>query len=486
MKLSEYASHDGLALAELVRTREVSARELAETALRAVDALNPQLNAVIGKVPHETERALGALPSLPPDAPFLGVPFLIKDIGSHFANVTTELGSRFMRGLVLPFDNELAVRFKQAGVVAIGRSNVPEFGANVSTEPVKDGPTHNPWNPRHTPGGSSGGAAAAVAAGIVPVAHANDGGGSIRAPASCCGLFGLKPSRHRNPFGPDQDEGIFGLGVEHIVSRTVRDSAAMLDATHGSDVGARYLLQPPAIPFAESARRDPARLRIAFSTRAPAGAPDVHPECRAAVLNAVRLCERLGHEVFEAAPDVTHEETCSIFRDVAGPYLAAAFAAASAAMGRTVGPDTVEATTRAIIAHGSRMSAIEFVNAIGVVNAVSRRLGQFFQTCDVWLSPVLTTPPPPLGVLDANDASLDAHAWIRKIMDTCAFCAMFNGSGQPAMSVPLHWTADGLPVGAHFVGRFGGESTLFSLAGQLEREQPWIARIPPISARRLD
>jgi amidase len=467
MKLSEYASHDGLALAELVRTREVSARELAQTALRAIDALNPQLNAVIGTVPDETERALGALSSLPPGAPFLGVPFLIKDIGSHFANVTTELGSRFMHGLVLPFDNELAVRFKQAGVVAIGRSNVPEFGANVSTEPVKDGPTHNPWNLRHSPGGSSGGSAAAVAAGIVPVAHANDGGGSIRAPASCCGLFGLKPSRHRNPFGPDQDEGIFGLGVEHIVSRTVRDSAAMLDATHGADVGARYLLKPPEIPFAESARRDPGKLRIAFSTRAPAGAPDVHSECRTAVLNAAKLCERLGHDVFEAAPDVTHEETCSIFRDVAGPYLAAAFAAASAAMGRTVGPDTVEATTRAII-------------------ALSRRLGHFFETCDVWLSPVLTTPPPLLGVLDANDESLDARAWIRKIMDTCAFCAMFNGSGQPAMSVPLHWSADGLPVGVHFVGRFGDESTLFSLAGQLERAQPWIARIPPISARRLD
>jgi amidase len=483
MKLSEYASLDGVALAALVRRGEVTPRELADTALAAIARLNPTLNAVLGPVPEETARNLAALDR---GAPFAGVPFLIKDIGSHYANVTTELGTRLFRGLSLPFDSELAVRFRRAGLVAVGRSNIPEFGASVSTEPVKDGPTRNPWNLGRTAGGSSGGAAAAVAAGLVPVAHANDGGGSIRAPASACGVFGLKPSRFRNPFGPDQDEAIFGLGCELVVSRSVRDSAAMLDATHGADVGARYRLPDPAIPYAASAERDPPRLRIAFSTRAPDGAPETHPECRAAVLAAARLCESFGHDVFEAAPDVTHEESCTVFRDVAAPYLVTAVGMLAPMLGRAVGRETVESTSRALLEHGRRMSAVDLTVAMGVMNTVARKLGHFFEHCDVWMSPVFTRPPLELGVLNADEAGLDAHGWIRKIMDFCAFCPMFNASGQPAMSVPLHWTADGLPVGVQFAGRFADESTLLALAGQLERAQPWRGRVPPISARHLD
>lgn len=482
MKLSEYAAYDALGLAALVKQRQVSARELAETARAAIDRLNGTLNAVIAPVPEETERSLQAGP--PPGA-FEGVPFLIKDVGSHYANVPSEFGSRLFEGLTFPYDNELAARFKRTGTVAVGRSNIPEFGASISTEPAWRGPTRNPWNTAHTPGGSSGGACAAVASGMVPIAHANDGGGSIRVPASCCGLFGLKPSRSRQPWGPDQDEGIFGLGSEHIVSRTVRDSAAMLDATAGADVGARYLLPTPSISFLEASLRDPRQLRIAFSVAPPAGAPALHPECRQATLDAARLCEDLGHEVFEAAPEITHEESCAIFRDVAAPYLVAAVDALGPLVGREVSRKTIEATSLAILKHGRSMSAADLAHAFGVVNTVSRKLGQFFESCDLWLTPVMACPPPKLGVLNANEEGVDAHQWIRKLMDVAPFCAMFNGSGQPAMSAPLHWTSDGLPVGVHFAARFADEVTLFALAGQLERARPWSGRTPPVSIARL-
>ncbi|MFO1467056.1 MAG: amidase family protein [Steroidobacteraceae bacterium] len=483
MKLSEYAALDGLALAGLVKAGQVTARELADTAQRAVDRLNGTLNAVIAPVPEETARTLREGPGR---GAFEGVPFLIKDIGSHYANVPSECGSRLFAGVAFPYDSELAARFKRAGLVAIGRSNIPEFGASVSTESIATGATRNPWNLSRTPGGSSGGAAAAVAAGLVPVAHANDGGGSIRAPASCCGLFGLKPSRGRQPSGPDQDEGIFGLGCELVVSRSVRDSAAMLDATAGPDIGARVMLPEPPTSFLEASIREPARLRIAFSVTPPAGSPAVHAECRKAVLDAAALCESLGHDVFEAAPAVTHEECCAVFRDVAAPMLAVAAGMVCGATGRKVGPDTLEATTRALYEHGSRMTAVDFALALGNVNAVSRKLGHFFTRCDLWLSPVLTSPPLPLGVLNANEAGLDAPGWIRKLMDFAAFCPMFNGSGQPAMSVPLHLTADGLPVGVQFAARLGEEATLLALAGQLERARPWRDRWPGTSVRHID
>ncbi|HVW69622.1 MAG TPA: amidase family protein [Steroidobacteraceae bacterium] len=482
MKIAEYARLDGLGLAELVKSGQVSARELASTALAAIDQLNVEINAVIAKVPEETERSLREGPG---KGAFEGVPFLIKDVGSHYANVPAECGSRLFEGIAFPYDSELAARFKKSGVVAVGRSNIPEFGASVSTEPVKHGPTRNPWNTLHTPGGSSGGAAAAVACGMVPVAHANDGGGSIRAPASCCGVFGLKPSRGRQPFGPDQDEGIFGLGCELIVSRSVRDSAAMLDATAGSDIGARYLLPSPPISYLEAARRDPRRLRIAFSVTPPEGAPPLHPECRQAVLDAARLCEQLGHDVFEASPDVTHEESCAVFRDIAAPVIAVAVKMVRQMTGREVTPQNFEATTRAILRHGAAMSAVDLAEAIGVANTVSRKLGRFFTSCDIWMTPVLSSPPLPLGVLNANEEGVDAAQWIRKLMDFCAFCSMFNASGQPAMSVPLHWSAAGLPVGVQFVGHLADELTLFGLAGQLERARPWAGRIPPLSATRL-
>lgn len=482
MKVSEYARYDALGLGELVNSGQVSPRELVAAAQVAIERLNGEINAVIAAVPAETERALREGPG---SGAFAGAPFLIKDVGAHFANVPSECGSRLFDGVMFPYDNELAARFKRSGVVAVGRSNIPEFGASISTEPVKHGPTRNPWNPAHSAGGSSGGAAAAVAAGLVPVAHANDGGGSIRAPASCCGVFGLKPTRGRQPWGPDQDEGIFGLGCEHIVSRSVRDTAAMLDATSGADVGARLLLPAPAVPFLHSAQHDPPRLRIAFSTQSPEGAPAAHAECRQAVLDAAQLCEQLGHDVFEGAPEVTHEESCSVFRDVAAPVMAAAVDMVCAMTGRRVGPENFEATSRALLEHGRGMSAVQLAAALGVVNAVSRKLGRFFTGCDVWLTPVLAAPPLPLGVLNADEEGVDAVQWIRKLMDVAPFCAMFNASGQPAMSMPLHWSARGLPIGVQFAGRFAEENTLLALAGQIERARPWSGQAPPLSATRL-
>ncbi|MEZ5983608.1 MAG: amidase [Parvularculaceae bacterium] len=476
MNLAEYARHDATALAELVRNREVKAKELAELAYEAISLVNGDLNAVIEETRNEALRTLseGA-----PAGPFEGVPFLVKDVGMHYAGVPSEMGSRLLKGVSMPTDSELAARCKRAGLVLVGRTNIPELGANASTEPVLNGPTHNPWNLANSPGGSSGGAAAAVAAGITPIAHANDGGGSIRIPAGLCGLFGLKPTRGRHPWGPDVDEGIFGLGVEHVVTRTVRDSAAFLDAVHGSDIGARYLLQKPDISFLEASRRDPRRLKIAFCVDSPDGAQPVDSVCRQAVLDTAKFCEELGHDVFEAKPDIAFEESCAIFRDVGAPGIAAGMLAASAQLARPINADTVEPTSRALIRRGQEMSAIDFAGAFALMNNVSRRLGHFFTSCDIWLTPVITLPVLPLGRLNAQDESLDAAGWVRKIMEITPFTAMFNGSGQPAMSVPVQWTADGQPIGMHFVARFAEETTLFSLAGQIERARPWIGRTPP-------
>lgn len=478
MKLSEYARHDAVALADLVRSKQVKAGELVELAYEASALVNGDVNAVIEETRYEAERTLkeGV-----PAGPFEGVPFLVKDVGMYYAGVPSEMGSRLMKGVAKPTDSELALRCKQAGLVLVGRTNIPEFGASISTEPLAYGATHNPWNLANSAGGSSGGAAAAVAAGITPIAHANDGGGSIRIPAACCGLFGLKPTRGRHPSGPDIDEGIFGLGSEHVVTRTVRDSAVMLDAVHGSDTGARYLLPAPAISFLEASRRDPARLRIAFSTDSPPGAPSVDAMTRQALLDTAKLCEQLGHDVFEAAPDITVEESCTIFRDNVAPYFAAGVLQASEQLGRPINSETLEATSRALLLRGQEMSAVDFAKVCGLVNQVSRRLGHFFTSCDVWLSPVLTVAEIPLGTLNADDESLDATQWVRKLLEFAPFSAMFNASGQPAMSVPVQWSSEGQPIGMQFAARFGDEVTLFSLAGQLERAQPWKDRAPGCS-----
>jgi amidase len=477
MKLTDYTAFDGLGLAQLVRSKEVSAEELLRCALTAFERANPKLNAVIGTLEAEAQAAVAR--GLP-QGPFTGVPFLIKDLVIHAANVPCEMGSRLARGVVFPHDTSLMARFRKAGVVTFGRTNAPEFGFNASTEPVLKGATRNPWNLEHSPGGSSGGSAAAVMAGIVPLAHANDGGGSIRIPAASCGVFGLKPTRGRTPLGPDTGEALNGLGIEHVISRSVRDSAAMLDATQGGDVGDPYQIAPPTRPYLEEVAREPGRLRIALC-RTPASGVPVSPECVAAVEDVARLCQSLGHEVIEAAPRYDVAQFDHANGVIWSTNLVLFAEGVSQAMGRPVGEETLEATTWACVQYGRTLKALDVQLALAALNQVTRTVSSFFVEHDVLLTPVMAQPPLKLGVLNAN-ARLSAQEWLRHIFTLCPFTALFNATGQPAMSVPLHWSAQGLPIGAHFAGRWGDEATLFRLAGQLERARPWATRRPPVHA----
>ena len=475
MKPSEYTALDGVALADLVARRQVTAAELAATARAAIDDVNPRLNAVIGRIDAVADEALAH----PKPGPFSGVPFLIKDIGMHYADIPHEMGSRFAEGFRFPHDTELAVRFKRAGLVTLARTNTPEFGCNASTEPVSKGPSRNPWNPAHSTGGSSGGSAAAVAAGVVPFAHANDGGGSIRIPASCCGLVGLKPSRGRMPSGPDTDDLIFGMGAELVVSRTVRDSAAVLDATHGPDVGARIMLPSPAAPYRELIERPPARLKIAYTLTSPEGAVPMHPDCRAGVERTAKLLAGLGHIVEEASPVFDHEGACLNFLDLASAFFGGGIGIIQQLTGRVPSRENLEATTLAIYEYGQRQTAFHLGGAFARINQLSRLMGTFFTSYDLWLTPTMAVPPLALGVLDAT-AELGAADWIKRVLSFAPFTAPFNATGQPAISVPLHQAADGLPIGIHFVGRLGDEATLLQIARQLEEAAPWVGRRPGI------
>lgn len=479
MHLDEYSRFDAVGLAELLRRKEVKPEELLQAALDGIARVNPKLNAVID-VREADARA--ALKQGVPDGPFQGVPFLVKDLVLHGAGVPTDLGSRLARGMVFPHDSVLAERFRQAGLVVLGRTNTPEFGNNATTEPVLHGPTHNPWNPQHSPGGSSGGSAAAVAAGIVPAAHGNDGGGSLRIPAGHCGLFGMKPTRGRISIGPDTGEALNGMGVEHVLSRSVRDSAALMDATHGPAAGDPYFAPPPERPYLEEVRRKPGRLRIAVTRTAFSGKP-IHPDCIAAVDSAAKLCAELGHEVVEAWP--VHDVS-QLTRAITTVWCAAMTAWADTlgpALGRKAGPDTLESTTWAVVQRGRELKVADLQNALGVFNHVCRAVGAFFTQHDVLLTPTAAEPPPKLGVLDAN-VPRSAEEWYAYLFDFIPFTALFNVTGQPAMSVPLHWNPAGLPVGVQFAGRYADEATLFRLAGQLEEARPWAGRRPPVHVTR--
>jgi amidase len=477
MNLVEYASYDALGLAELVRNKQVAAAELRDCAMEAIELLNPAINAIVATTPEEAANALARDAG---DAPFAGVPFLIKDLGVAYAGVPSEGGCRLLKDMIAPHDSELATRHKRAGFVTIGRTNTPEIGNNASTEPLANGPTRNPWDVRRSAGGSSGGAAAAVAAGITPIAHASDGGGSIRVPASNCGVFGLKPTRGRNPSGPDLDELLFGLVNDHAVSRTVRDSAAMLDATAGREIGSRVFIPPPMGSFLAASKHDPRRLRIAFTVQPPRNGGRAHADCAAMIADVAALCHDLGHEVVEGAPDIDLSEVSHVFLVLAAVAVRQMVAAIRQFTGRQANHDSLEATTLKILEFGESCTAADLAGAFDVLHRICRSLGAFFTSCDVWLSPVLAIPPPALGYLNGDDASLSGMEWISKIMTVCPYTAMFNQSGQPAMSVPLHWNADGLPIGSQFAGHLGAEETLFSLAGQLERARPWAHRRPPV------
>jgi amidase len=475
--MNDFSHLDATAMAELVRRKEIKPIELVEAAIERIERLNPRLNAVVRPMYAEARELAnsGAIP----EGPFTGVPFLLKDLMAAYAGVPMTSGSRFLRDLVPDHDSELVRRLRRAGLVVLGKTNTPELGVLPTTEPHLFGPCRNPWDLGRTTGGSSGGSSAAVAARLVPMAHANDGGGSIRIPASCCGLFGLKPTRARNPLGPDVGDVMSGLIAEHAVTISVRDSAALLDATSGPDLGDPYWAPPPARPFREEVGADPGRLRIAFTT-ATLTEGTVHPDCVAAVQDAAALCRTLGHVVEEAAPGVSGDMVSQSFITLWSAGFAWVVESMAFVTGRTPTADQFEPLTWAIFEMGRQHTAAGYLAALQRLQLVSRQIAHFFTSYDLWLTPTLAEPPLPLGAFDSTPDN--PLAGLFRAATFVPFTPLCNITGQPAMSVPLFWNAEGLPIGTHFVGRFGDEATLFRLAAQLEAVRPWGGRRPPLAA----
>jgi len=471
MAFKEYSDYDGLGLAELVRTRQVTPTELLDEAIARTEALDPQLNAVV--VRHD-DHARKQIEAGLPDGPFKGVPFLLKDL-DLLAGTRTTFGASAYKDFVAPHTGTLASRFLAAGVTIYGKSASPEFGLMPTTESRLHGPTRNPWNLDHSAGGSSGGAAAAVAARILPVAHASDGGGSIRIPASACGLFGLKPTRARNPIGPDRGEGWGGLACGHVVSVTVRDSAAMLDALHGPEPSSPYVAPPPERPFAEEVGRDPGRLRIAFTDVSTYGEP-IDPEVAAAVRATAQLLEGLGHVVEQRAPRLP-ADPADVIATIVACNTGLTLQLAEQLFGRPMTERDFEVLTLASAGNARKASGIDYCAAQLGGFQIARALSEFFADVDVFLSPTLCTPPLRIGEIDTMASDLSGiRPLLRRYIPGTSLC---NLSGQPAMSVPLAWSASGLPIGMMFAGRFGDEATLLRLAFQLEQQQPWKTRLPP-------
>ncbi len=471
--LPDYDRYDGIGLAGLVKARQASSGELLELAMQRVEQRNPATNAVVNRMYDQAKAAIAAgLPT----GPFTGVPYLLKDLGPLYAGTVSTFGSSIFRNFVPDHDSEMVVRMKRAGLVIFGKTHSPEFGLSTSSESRLFGATHNPWNPEYSAGGSSGGSAAAVAAGMLPMAHGTDGGGSIRIPASCCGLFGLKPTRARTPFGPDFGERWSGLASAHAITRSVRDSAALLDATSGPDIGDPYWAPPPSRPYLAEVGADPGRLRIAFTTKAWNGHA-VDPECVAAVAKAAKLCESLGHHLEEASPAIDEAARSKAVRIIVTSQTRAVLQRAVAVLGREATPEDVETITWGYAEFGRQFSASDYAGAIDVLHRTGRVVGRFFTRYDMLLTPTMCTPPHKLGVISMMRTDTDAYR--EALFGDIAFTSPFNTSGNPAMSVPLHWSPTGLPVGVQFVAPFGDEATLFRLAAQLEAAQPWADRRPP-------
>lgn len=474
--MDDVARLDATGQAALVRSGEVTPAELVDAAIDRIERVNPALNAVVTPM-YDIARDLAAGP--PGDGPFAGVPFLLKDLAAEYQGVPMAEGCRFLGDYVSPHDSELVRRYKRAGLIAIGKTNTPELGLLPVTEPAFSGITRNPWDADRTPGGSSGGSAAAVAAGMVPMAHANDGGGSIRIPAACCGLFGLKPTRARNPLGPDYGDVFAGMVAEHVVSRSVRDSAAALDATAGPDLGDPYHAPPPARRYLDEVGADPGRLRIAFTARAPSGVP-IDPACIEAVQDTAALCVDLGHDVEEAEPRLSSEHLAHGFANVWSAGCAWAIEDWARRTGQKPSPDDFEPMTWAFYQRGKSVGAAEFLLSMQDLQRLARDIARFQQDYHLLLTPTTGEPPVPLGSFDAPaDAPL---AGMRRAFTFSPFTPLANATGQPSMSVPLYWTADGLPIGSQFTARFGDEATLFRLAAQLEAARPWRDRWPALSA----
>ncbi len=471
MNQSDYLSHDALGLSGLIRTGQVTAAEVLEAALARAEAVNPRINALTTSM-AEAARAL--VKNGPPSGPLSGAPFLLKDLSAQVAGVPTSAGSRLMAGVIPAADNAIVSSYRAAGLVMFAKTNTPEFGLEPVTEPELFGPCRNPWDLDRTSGGSSGGAGAAVAAGIVPAAHASDGGGSIRIPAACCGLFGLKPTRGRVSVAP-ANEGWGGFSIQHAVTRTVRDSAALLDAVCAPQPGDPYWATPPETPYLDEVGRDPGALRIGFITGG-INVPAIDPECSGAVISAARLCESLGHHVFEARLDWDYPRVQIAAGVIVASSLAATLDNEALRRGQPVEQGEVEPGTWAFQAHGRSIPASVYIQALQTAPAFGRAAARSFQDFDMLLLSTLGSPAVPIGWLREGGPEDFSPRLFQFMPNTQAF----NVSGQPAMTVPLAWSAQGLPIGVQFVARAGEEGTLFRLAGQLERASPWADRRPPL------
>ncbi|CRK56191.1 Aspartyl-tRNA(Asn) amidotransferase subunit A @ Glutamyl-tRNA(Gln) amidotransferase subunit A [Alloactinosynnema sp. L-07] len=470
------AKFDAVSLAELVHLRVVRPVELVRDAIERIESLDPMLNAVIAT---GYERAVDTACRMDPDRPFAGVPILIKDLFAEVDGMPCSEGSAFLRGHVSSGDQEYVRRLRVAGFVVMGKTNVPEFGMVPTVEPRLYGPTANPWDLTRTPGGSSGGSAAAVAAGMVPVAHGNDVGGSLRIPASCCGLFGLKPARARNPLGPRYGDAFLGLLTDHVLTRTVRDSAALLDVTAGPAPGDPYRASPHDGAWAAEVGRSPGRLRIAVTRRTPEGHP-VHPDCLAALDAAVDLLESLGHHVFERdLTELTPDVGTAIGR-MYGASLDWAIRCRAAELGREPAPGDLEPLTQLYWERGRQVTGGDLLLAATTIQRFTREVAAAMADFDLWLSPTLAQPPPFLGAMagdDPTETERVAAGFVAFPLITA------NLTGRAAMSVPLFRTAGGLPIGVHLLG--SGEATLLRLAAQLEQARPWATDWPPMSTPGL-
>ena len=490
----EYLRHDAVGLAALVRRREIRPVELLEAAIARIERHNPALNAVV-RTRFEAARAETAAVDL--DAPLAGVPFLVKDLLATIANEPTGAGNRVLATMPMPRDSEMVRRYRGAGLVMAARTSTPEFGLTPYTEAEVYGPARNPWNTAHTPGGSSGGSAAAVAARMVPLASGGDGGGSIRIPASCCGLFGLKPSRGGTPTGPMFGELWHGFAIEHAISRTVRDSAALLDATWGADGGAPCAAPHRERPFVDEVGIDPGRLRIAFTSQ-PLFGQRVHNDCLEGLRFTAKLLESLGHEVVEAAPAIDGAACAQAFVTVLAGEVRAEIEAMAPLLGRAPQASDFEAATWCIGLLGRSLRAADAAGASRTLQLAARKMAPFFERHDVLLTPTLAAPPPRIGELQPTPRerrsmrlinALNA-GWLlqmagmvkqmaERTFDFMPYTPLFNATGQPAMSVPLHWNGACLPIGMQFVGRLGDDARLLRLAGQLEQARPWRDRVAP-------
>ena len=473
---AEYEQYDALGLAELVRRNEVTPGELLDAAIERVEARNPAVNAVTMKLYDYGRKAIA---DGLPDGPFRGVPFLMKDLTSPVAGVPMTRGSKYFADTPpSAIDSEHVRRLKKAGLVIFGRTNTCELGLSLTCEPQLHGPTRNPWNLAHISGGSSGGAAAAVAARMLPIAHASDGFGSIRAPAACCGLVGLKPTRSRNTFAPFAGEGLGGVSTEHAVSLSIRDSAALLDATRGAGPGDPYVAPPPSRPYLQEAGADPGKLKIAWTSAAPNGAT-IDAACLRVLAQTVRLCEQLGHDVEECDPKIDREAVVPTFLTLAAANTVVNLSTHPTA-GRPARDSEVERITRLTAKMGESISAADYVRATQMAHRLGRQMATFHTGWDVLLTPGLSSAAVKLGWLDMMME--DVHEYWHRVFTFSPFTVWFNLTGQPALMLPLDQTPDGMPLAVQLAARFGDEATLIRLGAQLESAKPWFARKPAIAA----